>query len=66
MQAVQDELPPGVLDMHLNEHNMHEILFLLAGPEDTPYAGGTYVSVACHRQPHTLACSVLPKVLHIE
>jgi hypothetical protein len=45
VQALQKDLPPGVLDMHLSESNMHQLHFLLSGPEDTPYCGGMCVPV---------------------
>jgi hypothetical protein len=30
--------------MHLDEFNMHELHFVLAGPEETPYSGGVCVA----------------------
>ena len=44
MQAFRDDLPPGVLDLHLQETNMHQLHFLFSGPEETPYAGGMCVA----------------------
>jgi hypothetical protein len=40
LQALQKDLPPGVLDMHLTDSNMHNLHFVFSGPEDTAYAGG--------------------------
>lgn len=40
MQGLTKELPPGVLDMHIDESNIHNMHFLLAGPPDSPYTGG--------------------------
>lgn len=43
LQAVQDEFPPGVLDMFVCDSNLHEIFFAVAGPEKTSFEGGVYV-----------------------
>lgn len=37
------EMPPGVLDFHVDESNMKTILFLLEGPPGTTFEGGVYV-----------------------
>ena len=43
LQMVQENAPPGLLDMYFNDSNMHSLLFAIAGPEDTSFSGGVYV-----------------------
>jgi ubiquitin-conjugating enzyme E2 J1 len=43
VQAVQDDMPPGIIDMHYSDTNMHDLLFAIAGPEKTNFEGGVYV-----------------------
>lgn len=47
LQMVQDKFPPGIIDMHYNDADMHSLHFAIAGPEDTSFAGGVYVLKVC-------------------
>ena len=38
-------MPPNVLDMHMQDSNMHELFFAFSGPADTPHAGGVCVTL---------------------
>jgi hypothetical protein len=43
LQDVEQDLPPCVLDMHVQDTNMQELFFAFSGPEDTPHHGGMCV-----------------------
>jgi ubiquitin-conjugating enzyme E2 J2 len=43
MQMLRDDLPPCVMDTHMDEQNMHNLLFAISGPPDTSFWGGVYV-----------------------